>query len=113
MSIKAIIVSLIAVMGLLLGGICTKSLVEAWETRANADLVGRYAVVDRSLFDALFFLRGERGDSVSALRQPIEKAGLTLKTAMEKRERVIKAIEGAQQMLASFEAPILKPFTAR
>jgi methyl-accepting chemotaxis protein len=113
MSIRTIIISLISVMGLLLAGICARSLLEAQETYTTLNLVRSYASADRNLFDALFNFRGERGDSVSALRQPVDKSGPTIKAALDKRDRVIKALDAAQQMFSSFEEPALRPHAAR
>jgi methyl-accepting chemotaxis protein len=114
MSIRTIIASLFFIMGLLLAGVCASSVMDAWKKQETSDLVQRYSLTDQNLFDGLFQFRSERGNASNLVRAPADSTTPKLtSTMMERREATSKAIDAALAMLTMFEAPALKPFTAR
>ena len=108
LSVRNILVTVFAVFSLAVVGLMGQQLARQIELqRTSAQLAG-LATLDKSLFDALLGLRGERGGISSAMKLEPAEIGTTRKNIDDGRKDLDAAFAGAKSLIDGVEPASLK-----
>ncbi len=111
LSIKATLISLFGLLSLILAGLCSVALLNAYRAYSAATEVAQLAEIDRYLFQALAEFRFERGNSMNAVRA--ENPATLAAVVRDHRTHASRALDAAFTDLAQQSLPALRPLVSQ
>ncbi|WP_341991190.1 methyl-accepting chemotaxis protein [Azorhizobium sp. AG788] len=111
LSIKTTLISMFGILSLILAGLCSVALLNAYRAYDAASEVSELADIDRYLFNALSQFRFERGNSMTGLKA--ENSATLAATVRPQRAATDAALAAAFANFDKVDVPAFKPQVAK